>query len=118
MTEGPRPDPESAPSTWAMRLRSKVANAGGAARRRMERLPGRTRASTVAGAAPDGTSSAIDVERLRAELAEADAAAQGTVNRTRIVIAIVGVVVQVAIALIAWRLAVWRRHRRGPRIHL
>jgi hypothetical protein len=112
MAEDPEPDQAPARPTWARRVRTRITEAGSAARRRMERRPGRGKAATVADAAAGGTSSADDAERVRAELARADAAARSTVNRTRLVIAIVGVAAQVAMVLIAWRLRARRRQRR------
>jgi hypothetical protein len=66
-----------------------------------------------AGAMPgDAAGVSADVRRIRAQLADATAAARRAMERVRLARLVVAIVAQVVLALVVWRITVWRAQRR------
>lgn len=112
MTENTKPERTSVPSAWVRRIRTKFTGASIAARRTMERLPGRKAAAV-------GENPAPEIQDAPAQpSADPAIGLWATVKRARLAILITMTVVQVVMAVIAWRIKVRRARQRGEPLDL
>ena len=112
MAENPTPERTTAPPAWGKRIRTGLADARIAARRRIDRLPGRNRPPI------DPAPAADEVQGVPSDLPDPGIGLRRTVTRARLMILIIVTVAQVLIAVIAWRIKVGRARRRGQAIDL
>ena len=98
----------------AVELRTKLSDAGAAARRKLKGLRGRNDASITAAPAPDEKLAASDGLVAATEPSESLVTqAWDAVKRARLVIFIVVAVSQALLALVTWRIRVSRGRRSG-----
>ena len=102
----------SAPPPGIRRVRTALADAGIAARGTLGRLRATKRSEVAEGPAPEPTSAADEVQASPKDLADADVAVQRAWSHVRLVIVIVATLAPVVVALISWRISVWRAQRR------
>lgn len=119
MTEEPVPERASVMSAGAQRIRAGLATAGSAVTRPLERLRHGGETSEIAEKPkPVGAAVSDEVQRIRTELAEAGIATRRMLERANWARLIIVGVVQVVIALIAWRISVRRDRRRRRQVQL
>ena len=96
----------------AVELRTRLTDAGAAARRKVRGLRGRNKATLTAEPAPDGALAADDGQLVATAPSESLVTqVWGAVKRARLVIFIVLAVSQALLALISWRIRVSRGRR-------
>jgi hypothetical protein len=114
MATTPKSERPSAKSAGVQRVRTKLTGAGTAARRTMERLRGGQRTAVSEKSAPENTTTVDEAEGDPTAPPDNPAAALWRmVTRARIALVIVVAVIQVVLALVSWRVKVWRARRRG-----
>ena len=119
MAEEPVPERTSVVSAAVQRIRTGLALTGSAATRPLERLRhGRKTAEMAGKPKPVRDAVADEVQRIGTELTEARVATQRMLERANWARVIIVAVVQVVIALIAWRISVRRDRRRRRRVEL
>jgi hypothetical protein len=117
MAGNAEPERMTAPSAWVRPVRSGLTDGVGATRRTIGRLPGVRRFSRAT-KAPTGGPPATD-ERQGVPAGPSDHSAvvmRRSARRVRLLLVIIGIAAQVVIALIGWRITVWRGQRRRERI--
>ena len=98
----------------AVELRTRLTDAGAAARRKVRGLRGRNKATMTAEPAPDGALAVDDGQVVATEPSESLVTqVWGAVKRARLVIFIVLAVSQALLALVSWRIRVSRGRRSG-----
>ena len=98
----------------AVELRTRLTDAGAAARRKVRGLRSRNKATLTAEPAPDGALAADDGQVVATAPSESLVTqVWGAVKRARLVIFIVLAVSQALLALISWRIRVSRGRRSG-----
>jgi len=112
MAEKPGSERTLAPPSGLRRVRTALADAGVAARGTLGRLRGTKRSDVAQRQAPEPTSAADEVQASPKDLADADVAVRRAWSHLRLVIVIVATLAPVVVALISWRISVWRAQRR------
>jgi len=119
LAEAPKVEHTSVVSAGVQRVRTGLSSAGIAARRTLDRRRGAGGTSEMEEKpTPERTSVADEVQRIRTQLSDARIAAGRTLERIGWARVIVVGVIQVVIALVAWRLSVRRDRRRRQRVQL
>jgi len=119
MAEAPKVERTSVVSAGVQRVRSGLSDARIAARRTLDRRhSGGQPSETEEAPKIERPSVADEVQHIRSELANARGAIGHTLQRIGWARVIVVGVVQVVIALVAWRLSVRRDRRRRQRVQL
>lgn len=95
-------------------MRTRLTDAGMAARRRMERLRGGNSSAIADKAAPEHTSAGDEVQGDPTAPSDSPARALWrTVQRARLALVVLVALTQVVLALVSWRIKASRARRRG-----
>ena len=117
MAEEPEPEDTSIEPARTGGVRTRMAAAGIAARRRLAHLRGGPKTSATA-EEPEAERAPVaeEVQRVRTELADAGVAARRLLQRVNWAWVTIGAAVQLVMLVIAWRLQVRRARRRRASI--
>ena len=118
MEERAEADRKSIVSAGAQRARAGLANAAAASRRAFRRVRGGGSQATGGTPGPGELTLEGGIPAAPTDLADADVSVQRAWAHLRLTIAIIATVAPVVLALISWRIKVWRARRRGGPIDL